>query len=114
MRQLRYILEGAAALSRDGEIDAADLHLPDGAAADSATRCRLKLEELEAWAIRRALDQTGGNNTRAAEVLGIHRDTLIEKIRKIRIDRPAERLRRENPGGGLAEPREMGEAATAG
>ncbi len=74
MRQLRYILEGAAALSRDGEIDAADLHLTPGAVEDSAS-IPLNLEELEAWAIRRALDQTGGNNTRAAEVLGIHRDT---------------------------------------
>ena len=34
---------------------------------------------------RPALDQTGGNNTRAAEVLGIHRDTLIAKIKKYRI-----------------------------
>jgi len=84
VRQLRYVLEGAAALSRDGEIDAADLHLTPGVAEDQAA-IPLNLEELEAWAIGRALEQTGGNNTRAAEVLGIHRDTLIAKIKKYRI-----------------------------
>ena len=86
VRQLRYILEGAAALSRDGEIDAADLHLTAGAVDDGAA-IPLNLEELEAWAIRRALDQSGDNKTRAAEVLGIHRDTLIAKIKKYHLAR---------------------------
>jgi DNA-binding NtrC family response regulator len=86
VRQLRYLLEGAAALSRDGRIDAADLHLPEEQAG-SSTEMPLKLDELEVWAIRRALAQTGGNNTKAAEALGIHRDTLIAKIRKYGIGR---------------------------
>jgi two-component system response regulator HydG len=86
VRQLRYLLEGAAALSRDGKIDAADLHLTDRPV-ESADAIPLNLEALEAWAIRRALEQTGGINVRAAEVLGIHRDTLIAKIKKYGIDR---------------------------
>ncbi len=86
VRQLRHVLEGAAALSADGEIDAADLHLTPGVAEDQAA-IPLNLEELEAWAIGRALQQTGGNNTRAAEALGIHRDTLIAKIKKYGIAR---------------------------
>ncbi len=86
VRQLRHVLEGAAALSGNGEIDAADLHLTSGVAEDQAA-IPLNLEELEAWAIGRALEQTGGNNTRAAEVLGIHRDTLIAKIKKYGIAR---------------------------
>jgi two-component system, NtrC family, response regulator HydG len=89
VRQLRYLLEGAAALSRDGKIDAADLHLTPGSA-EPTDAIPLNLEALEAWAIRRALAQTDGANARAAKVLGIHRDTLIAKIKKYGIDRRPE------------------------
>ena len=85
VRQLRYLLEGAAALSQNGTIDAPDLHLV-AEAADPAEAIPLNLEALEEWAIRRALGQTGGVNVRAAEVLGIHRDTLIAKIKKYGIN----------------------------
>jgi DNA-binding NtrC family response regulator len=81
VRQLRYLLEGSAALSRDGNIDAVDLHLTDRPV-ESVDAVPLNLEALEAWAIRRALDQSGGAKTRAAEVLGIHRDTLAAKMKK--------------------------------
>ena len=47
----------------------------------------LNLDELEARAIRQALAQTGGNNTQAARLLGIHRDTLISKMKKFGIER---------------------------
>jgi sigma-54 dependent transcriptional regulator, acetoin dehydrogenase operon transcriptional activator AcoR len=78
---LRYLLEGSAALSRDGKIDAADLHLTNEPV-ESADAVPLNLEALEAWAIRRALDQSGGAKTRAADALGIHRDTLMAKMKK--------------------------------
>ncbi len=81
VRQMRHLLEGSAALSRDGNIDAAALHLTDEPV-QSADAVPLKLEALEAWAIRRALDQTGGAKIRAAEALGIHRDTLMAKMKK--------------------------------
>jgi two-component system response regulator HydG len=81
VRQLRYLLEGSAALSEDEEIDSADLHLT-AATVDPAEAIPMNLEALEAWAIRRALHQSGGARTRAAEALGIHRDTLIAKIKK--------------------------------
>jgi two-component system response regulator HydG len=92
VRQLRYLLEGTAALSRDGKIDAADLHLTEGSA-EPTDAIPLNLEALEAWAIRRALEQTDGANARAAKVLGIHRDTLIAKIKKYGIDRRSEGAR---------------------
>jgi len=85
VRQLRYVLEGAAALRPDGRIDAADLHLPEGPAEPGGEK-PLNLEALEESAIRRALARTSGNKTRAAELLGIHRDTLIQKVRKYQID----------------------------
>ena len=84
VRQLRYVLEGAAALSRNGRIDAADLHLPEAEAGDDDLP--LALHEVEAWAIRRALRRAGGEKKRAAELLGIHRETLGDKIRKYGID----------------------------
>ena len=34
------------------------------------------------WAIRQVLVQADWNNSQAAEILGINRSTLIEKIRK--------------------------------
>ena len=85
VRQLRYVLEGAAALKPDGRIDAADLHLSEGLR-EGGGEPPLSLDEVEAWAVRRALGRTAGNKTRAAELLGIHRDTLLQKVRKYRID----------------------------
>ena len=89
MRQFRYVLEGAAALSRAGRIDAADLHLDEGGRG-LGDELPLNLEELEAWAIRRALHRAGGEKKRAAELLGIHRETLLAKIRKYGIEREGE------------------------
>jgi Nif-specific regulatory protein len=97
VRQLRSVLEMAVAMAEDGAtIHAGDLHLcGDEGSADPMTS--LNLEELEAAAIRRALAQTGGNNTRAAQVLGINRDTLINKIKKYGIEREGGKGREPKP-----------------
>ena len=42
----------------------------------------LDIDELETWAIRRALQQTGGNVSQAARLLGMSRDTLHTKLKK--------------------------------
>ncbi len=47
----------------------------------------LKLDELEAWAIREALRKTGGNKSRAAQLLGISRDTLYRKLEEVGLER---------------------------
>jgi len=46
------------------------------------------LELLEARLIRQALDKSDGVVAQAAELLGLRRTTLVEKIRKLGIERP--------------------------
>jgi Nif-specific regulatory protein len=87
VRQLRSVLEAAVAMADKGVIHAGDLHLENEPSGPAEHPPSLNLEELEAWAIREALAQTGGNNTHAARLLGIHRDTLISKQRKYGIER---------------------------
>jgi two-component system, NtrC family, response regulator HydG len=91
VRQLRSVLEAAVAMAGDGTVlHAGDLYLPDDRAAGTADRPpSLNLEALEEWAIRHALAETDGNNTQAARLLGIHRDTLINKLKKYRIEKEA-------------------------
>jgi DNA-binding NtrC family response regulator len=88
VRQLRSVLETAVATTEGNVISARSLHLlneqPSAATEGPAS---LNLEEVEAWAIRHALAQTHGNNTQTAKLLGIHRDTLITKLKKYGIER---------------------------
>ncbi len=88
VRQLRSVLETAVATTEGNVISARNLHLLDEQpSAAPEGPASLNLEELEAWAIRQALAQTNGNNTQTAKVLGIHRDTLITKMKKYGIER---------------------------
>jgi DNA-binding NtrC family response regulator len=43
---------------------------------------RLLLTRLEERLIGQALERTGGNKNRAAELLGMNRTTLVEKLRR--------------------------------
>jgi Nif-specific regulatory protein len=89
VRQLRSVLEGAVALAAEnGTLRATDLHVADDLTSVVPDRpASLNLEEVELWAIRHALAQTGHNITRAAKLLGIHRETLGLKLKHYRIDR---------------------------
>ena len=44
------------------------------------------ISEFEKRFIKRVLDRTEGNQSRAAEVLGIHRNTLSRKIDEYKLD----------------------------
>jgi transcriptional regulator with GAF, ATPase, and Fis domain len=88
VRQLRFVLESAVALQQSDTIDANDLCLPPGPAGPPpASVPSLNLEELEAWAIRHALERTGNNLTQAARILGVVRDTLTNKMHRYGIAR---------------------------
>jgi DNA-binding NtrC family response regulator/pSer/pThr/pTyr-binding forkhead associated (FHA) protein len=90
VRQLRSVLETAVATSEGAVISAHALErllTDEPPTMVSEQLPTLNLDDLEARAIRQALGQTGGNNTQAARLLGIHRDTLITKMKKYGIER---------------------------
>lgn len=91
VRQLRAILESGAVMA-EGDVIDADL-LPLGQTQETTTTpttdipASLDIDDIETWAILRALRQTAGNVSQAARVLGISRDTLHTKLKKKNIDR---------------------------
>lgn len=91
VRQLRAVLESAAVMSEADLIDADGLPLPGAepppVSSGNDLPQSLDMDELETWAIRRALQQTGGNVSQAARLLGMSRDTLHTKLKKKGIDR---------------------------
>jgi DNA-binding NtrC family response regulator len=93
VRQLRSVLEAAVANAGGrATLHAGDLYLVDELGPDTSDGLPgLNLEELEQWAIRRAITQTHGNKTKAAGILGINRETLGLKMKKYGIDGPDEK-----------------------
>ncbi len=83
VRELENAIERAVVLAPGDRLTAADFAFlsPSGQASALAS-----LDELEAKHIANVLRLLGGNRTRAADVLGIHRDTLYRKLRQYQID----------------------------
>jgi transcriptional regulator with GAF, ATPase, and Fis domain len=80
VRQLRTAVERAVSFARGNVLRADDFLLE---APESRTLfVDLNLEHIIESAIRQALLQTNGNKTRAAQLLGIARDTLIKRMKK--------------------------------
>ena len=86
VRELENIIERACALSDSAVIEVSDLDLPDRRAPSGARMPLLK--SLERAAIVEVLGRTRGNRTRAAEVLGVTRRTLFNKMREYAISPP--------------------------
>lgn len=80
VRQLRSTLENAVVMSDCEALDAGAFHLTEGEAAAAALP--LNLDELERRAITEALKRTGGNKSAAADLVGITRETLANKLKK--------------------------------
>lgn len=87
VRELRNAVERAALLG-SGDALGADAFVPpdERALVATAVHAGWTLEELEAHYIREVLRTTGANFSRAAEVLGINRKTLLEKRKKYGIE----------------------------
>ena len=102
IRELKNALWRASILAEGGEIGPEHLALPGGAAASASADARggapspagvdagatatiPTLADAERQAIVAALGATGGNKVRAAQLLGIARSTLAEKLKRYAI-----------------------------
>ncbi|MGE5702253.1 MAG: sigma 54-interacting transcriptional regulator [Clostridia bacterium] len=88
VRELRNVLERATIFAEHGRVQLEDLpdYLLKKATSESGTEQEdaqgSLLEQAERSAIRQALAQTNGNKTKAAQLLGISRSVLYEKLRR--------------------------------
>lgn len=86
VRELRNAIERAALVEESDRITAASLPMGASNLIEIAARGEWTLDELESHYIREVLRSTRANYSRAAEILGINRKTLLEKRKKYRID----------------------------
>jgi two-component system response regulator HydG len=82
-----HAVESAAVLSAGEEIGIGDLPAQLSVRSEemlaAAAGKRWTLEALERAYIREVLERTRGNKSEAARILGIHRKTLHEKLRRM-------------------------------
>jgi transcriptional regulator with PAS, ATPase and Fis domain len=101
IRELSHVVEIAMIVSRESTM-ITERHLPPemirrvkmqaaGMPDVKPKPLREVVSEFEMHRIAKALDTCGWNNTRAAEILGVSRTTLIAKIRKHGISQPLEK-----------------------
>ncbi len=92
LNELRSVLERATRLAGTEPIDV--IHLPERLlrlvppAPDRLPLEGINLEQLEQTLIRQALEQARGNKSRAAELLGLTRHTLLYRMEKYGISTP--------------------------
>ncbi|HUP47442.1 MAG TPA: sigma-54 dependent transcriptional regulator [Thermoanaerobaculia bacterium] len=86
LRELRNAIERALLLAEGDAVTAAALPFEAPELVAAATRAGWTLEKLEETYIREVLRSTRSNFSRAAQVLGINRKTLLEKRRKYGIE----------------------------
>jgi len=97
VRELENLMERLSVLRGDGEIQVDDLPaaMRDKREAPASFAPRIPEEGLdfrevvdryETELIRQALVQTGGNKNRAAQLIGLNRTTLLEKIKKKKLE----------------------------
>jgi DNA-binding NtrC family response regulator len=98
IRELENVIERAVLVKARGTIGVADLppgirsprtptpkETPVVGLPEDGTDLRAMLEAVEARMIEEALERTNGNKNRAAELLGLNRTTLVEKLRRKRV-----------------------------
>lgn len=104
IRELRNVVQRAVVMTEADRLRAADLpfHFSPPSAPPSVISEEEPLNhaELKRLNLVRALKKTNGNRTLAAKILGVSRQTVLNKIRTYNIDGP-EPFRRPSPSGGV-------------
>ncbi len=80
IRELKNVLNKAVVFAEGLELTPADL--PANLQGNAVSEPGYSLERLEEQTLRRALEQTGGHQQKAAGILGISRRTLIRKLKQ--------------------------------
>jgi transcriptional regulator with PAS, ATPase and Fis domain len=101
VRELKNVVHRALVMAHGADIEADDLELARRDSRPSAgipamqavvdeapDQLRARAEEVEKKRILDALDQCAGNQTRAAELLGITRRVLVRRLEKFNLPRP--------------------------
>ena len=88
VRELKNTLEGIIVLLPRDRIDVVDLpeHLREASRTQSVIQPGMTMEAIEKEAMRRTLEQTKGNRTEAAKILGVSVRTLQRKIKEYELD----------------------------
>jgi DNA-binding NtrC family response regulator len=82
VRELENVMQRLMVMTDAETLGIAELPAPMRFSASRGAGLRRTLAEVEAEHIRNVLDGVGGNKTQAAEILGIDRKTLREKLKK--------------------------------
>ncbi len=86
VRELRNVIDRAVLIEEGSVLTTKSLPELSSDPVQAATEGHWTLEELESRYIREVLRKTRSNYSRAAEILGINRKTLLEKRRKYGIE----------------------------
>jgi len=81
VRELENLIERAVILCDSDVIGPGDIALPSGQGSIQDLGA-VSLEDMEREHIMKVLDENGGNQTKASQILGIDRKTLYNKLRK--------------------------------
>ena len=93
VRELRNVIERAMLMEQTSVIQPSSIHFASRQSLSAAARVEraspgpadLSLKHSERNLIVKALEKTGGNKTRAAALLGISRDVLRYRMRKLKL-----------------------------
>jgi DNA-binding NtrC family response regulator len=91
VRELRNAVERAMLLTEHDTLVPEDFALLSPGQVSDGFRLPatgVNLEELERQLVEQALDRSGGNQTRAAALLGMNRDQIRYRIEKFGLSRP--------------------------
>lgn len=91
VRELRNAIERGALRATGEEINAVDLGLEEGPRTELSHHLRLdlkgfRLRDMEEQLIRKALEESRGNRSQTARMLGVNRTTLYNKLRAYEIE----------------------------